>query len=207
MKLQYMFKRKNKELNENTYLIVGLGNPGKGYKQNRHNVGFLLVNQFVHEENQSFSRLEHKAMISKFQINGNRVIFAKPKTFMNNSGISVGGLSRFYKIPTKQIIVVYDDVDLPFHTLRLKPSGGSGGHNGIKSIVQHLSTDGFSRLRVGINRPPGKMKTPSYVLQDFSKTEFSELPLIYDRGIKAIKCWMDQGIEVAMNTFNQVPEK
>jgi peptidyl-tRNA hydrolase, PTH1 family len=200
-----IFKRKEKNNTDSPYLIVGLGNPGKDYKQNRHNIGFLLMDEICRQENQSFSKMENKAMVSKFQKNGKRLILAKPRTFMNNSGISIGGLVRFYKIPQSNILIAYDDVDLPLHTIRMKPAGGSAGHNGIKSIIQHLGTNDFNRLRIGVNRPPGRMKTPDYVLQDFSKQEKSELPLILDRSVKAINTWLTKGIETAMNEFNQIP--
>lgn len=202
-----LFKRKNKYSESSPYLIVGLGNPGKDYKSTRHNVGFLLIDELAKQENQTFSRMEHKAMVAKFQLHGKRVILAKPRTFMNNSGQSIGGLARFYKVPLENILVAYDEVDLPLHTIRLKPSGGSAGHKGIKSAIQHLGSNEFARLRFGINRPPGRMKTPDYVLQDFSRQELEELPIIFDRCIKAIKLWMSEGIESAMNQYNQIPDE
>jgi PTH1 family peptidyl-tRNA hydrolase len=184
------------------YLIVGLGNPGREYKDNRHNVGFLLLDALAEKLGLRFTRMESKALVTKSELKGKRLILAKPQTFMNLSGQAVGGLLKFYKIPLENLLIVYDDVDLPLGTLRLRPGGGSAGHKGVKSIIERLATQDFSRLRVGIGRPPGRMEAADYVLQDFSEVEQQELQATLQTGVEAILTFIHTGIETAMNRFN-----
>ncbi len=152
-------------------LLVGLGNPGPRYAQNRHNVGFRTVEALAEAHRLSFSRTEHQAETAHGHIEGERVVLAKPQTWMNESGRAVGALSRFYKVDPQDILVIYDDLDIALGTLRFRSNGSSGGHRGVQSIIEHLSTDDFHRLRVGIGRPPGQMDPAAYVLQNFSATE------------------------------------
>ncbi len=152
-------------------LLVGLGNPGPRYAQNRHNVGFRTVEALAEAHRLSFSRTEHQAETAHGHIEGERVVLAKPQTWMNESGRAVGALSRFYKVDPQDILVIYDDLDIALGTLRFRSNGSSGGHRGVQSIIEHLSTDDFPRLRVGIGRPPGQMDPAAYVLQNFSATE------------------------------------
>ena len=184
------------------YLIAGLGNPGRQYKQNRHNVGFHVVDHLAARHGLTFSRLQDGAFVTSGTIAGRSVVLAKPQRYMNVSGRPVVALLRFYQIAPERLMVIYDDLDLPVGTIRLRPEGGSGGHNGMKSIIQQLGTQGFPRLRVGIDRPPGRMDPAAYVLQDFSA---QQLPIVHealDRAADAIELWLREGIELAMSRCN-----
>ncbi|TKY60914.1 Peptidyl-tRNA hydrolase [Spatholobus suberectus] len=157
------------------WLIVGLGNPGKKYAATRHNVGFEMVDTIAAAEGISMSTVSFKALFGKGFIGDVPVILAKPQTFMNSSGESVGAIVSYYKIPLKQVLVIFDDLDLPFAKLRLLPKGGHGGHNGMKSVINHFKGNvGFPRLRIGIGRPPGKMDPVAFVLRLFTKQEREE---------------------------------
>lgn len=184
------------------FLIVGLGNPGKEYAQNRHNIGFMVLNQLANQNNQTFSRLEHQAFVLKIKVADANLILAKPQTYMNLSGQSVAPLLRYYKIPLTHLLVVYDDIDLPFGTIRLRPNGSSGGHKGIQSIIERLGTQEFPRLRIGIGRPTGRKEAANYVLEDFSPNEKEQLPFIIDRAIQAILDLIQYGLIEAMNRYN-----
>ena len=184
------------------YLVAGLGNPGREYQSNRHNIGFMLVNRLADRLAVTFSRLESNALVTKGDHQGRRMILAKPQKYMNLSGQAVSALVRFYKLPLENILIAYDDVDLPLGVLRMRPSGGSAGHKGMQSIIESLGTQDFPRLRVGIGRPPGRMEAAAYVLQDFSKEEAEILPEILDRGVKAVLTFITEGVDNAMNEFN-----
>ncbi len=186
-----------------TYLIVGLGNPGRKYKNNRHNIGFMLADELAARLGGEFSRLQHKALVTDVRHEDKKIILAKPQTYMNNSGQSVGALMRFYKLPLDHLLVVYDDVDLPFGYFRLRPGGGSAGQKGMKSIIQHLGTQTFPRLRLGIGRPPGRMETADYVLQDFPKGQAEELAVFLSRAADVALAFVDLGLEAAMTRYNQ----
>jgi PTH1 family peptidyl-tRNA hydrolase len=190
------------ELSQVTYLIVGLGNPGRDYRDNRHNVGFRLVDRLAARLDVAFSRMESRALVTKGEHADRRVILAKPQTFMNLSGQAVGALVRYYKVPLENLIVAYDEVDLPFGTLRLRASGGSGGHKGIASVIERLGTQDFPRLRIGISRPPGRKEAADYVLQDFTNSECNALPAILDQAVDALLIFIEQGITEAMNKYN-----
>jgi PTH1 family peptidyl-tRNA hydrolase len=184
------------------YLIVGLGNPGAQYRHNRHNVGFMLADRLAERLGVKFTRLESKALVTKGEYLGRRVVLAKPHTFMNLSGQPVGALSRFYKVPVENLLVAYDDVDLPLGTLRMRPGGGSAGQKGMTSIIERLGTQEFPRLRLGIGRPPGRMEAADYVLQDFSAGEMELLKLTLDRAAEAALVFVAEGLEAAMNKYN-----
>ena len=184
------------------YLIVGLGNPGKQYALNRHNVGFMLVSRLAERLGEKFNRMEGRAMLAKALYQEKRLILVKPQTFMNASGNPVRSLLRYYKIPTEHLLVAYDDVDLPLETLRLRTEGGSGGQKGMQSIISQLGTETFGRLRVGIGRPPGRMEAADYVLQDFTKSEQALLDPTLDRAVDAVLTFVTLGIDQAMNQFN-----
>jgi PTH1 family peptidyl-tRNA hydrolase len=190
------------EDNPATYFIAGLGNPGREYKDSRHNVGFMVVSRLAERLGVTFSRVESRALLTKADYQGSRLILAKPQTYMNLSGQSIGALVRFYKLSLENLLVVYDDVDLPFGTIRMRPSGGSGGHKGMQSIIQTLATQEIPRMRIGIERPPGRMQAADYVLQDFSKEESEMLPEILDRAVDAAFAFVTEGVETAMNQFN-----
>ncbi len=184
------------------FLITGLGNPGRQYRETRHNVGFMTVDRLAAHLGITFSRMESKAMIAKGDHMGQRLILVKPQTFMNLSGQSVGALVRFYKVPPAQLLVIFDDVDLPLGTLRIRPGGGSSGQKGMTSIIERLGTQDFPRLRVGIGRPPGRMEAADYVLQAFSKGEKELLDTTLDRAVQAILEFTGAGLDSAMNKYN-----
>ncbi len=187
---------------ESTYLLVGLGNPGREHHGNRHNIGFMIIDKLSEEFDISISRYQSKALVGSGIIDTHKLILAKPQTFMNLSGDSVVSLIRFYKIPLEKFLVMYDDIDLPFGTIRLRASGGTGGHNGMTSIQNKLGTQDFPRLRFGVGRPPGRMDAASYVLQDFSKEEKSFLSPMVGTGVDAVRLYILSGLEAAMNQFN-----
>jgi PTH1 family peptidyl-tRNA hydrolase len=184
------------------YLIVGLGNPGRQYLRNRHNVGFMLLDRLASHLEVSFSRLESRALVTKADYQANRLILAKPQTYMNLSGQAVGALQRFYKVPLERLLIVYDDVDLPFGAMRMRPTGGSAGQKGMASIIERLGSQDFPRLRIGIGRPPGRMDAAAYVLQDFSRQESAELAQVLDQAVEAVLTFVTPGIVEAMNKFN-----
>lgn len=186
-----------------TYLIAGLGNPGKEYAETRHNIGFMVLDQLAKELSIEFRRMQSKAMVTQAHYSGQRLILAKPRTFMNNSGQAVGALARFYKIPHNQIIVIYDDADLDFEIIRLRPEGSSSGQRGMASVIQALGTDQIPRLRIGIGRPPGRMETPAYVLLPFTAEEKNVLHFILARAIEAVLEFIQNDIHSAMNKYNQ----
>jgi peptidyl-tRNA hydrolase, PTH1 family len=187
---------------QDPFLIVGLGNPGPDYRHNRHNVGFMVVDALARAANIPIQRVEQRALLGKGLLNDERVILAKPQTYMNNSGQSVAPLARFYKIPLEHILIVHDDLDLPFGSLRLRPVGGTGGQKGMESIVNKLGTRDFPRLRVGIGRPPGRMDPADYVLHDFDPSQQDLLPEVLGRAVDAIRKFVMEGIEPAMNIYN-----
>jgi len=152
-------------------LIVGLGNPSPRHARNRHNIGFRVVEAIATSQGLKLNCTERKARVAHGLIEGQRVILAQPQTWMNESGQAVGSLARFYRTSPTDILVIYDDLDIPLGTVRYRASGSSGGHRGVQSIIQHLGTDTFPRLRIGIGRPPGRMDPAAYVLQNFSPDE------------------------------------
>lgn len=183
------------------YLIVGLGNPGRKYSGNRHNIGFMLIDQLARAHGISLSRVQQRAVVGTGRIVGKAVILAKPQTMMNLSGDSVGPLANFYRIPAERIIVAYDDLDLPLGYLRLRKTGGSGGHNGVSSLINHLGKQ-FVRVRMGIDRPSGSMPPAAYVLQDFGRNERDSVDAMLDDAVRAVVAILRDGIDNAMNQHN-----
>lgn len=186
-------------------LIAGLGNPGPKYAANRHNVGFRCVERLGIALGLTFDKDQKQARVALGDFDGRRVVLAKPQTFMNESGRAVAALTRFYKVPLECLLVVYDDLDLPLGSVRLRPEGGSGGHKGMRSIIEHLGTQDFPRLRIGIGRPLGRMDPAAYVLQDFSADEGELLEETLERAVAAVETWLRQGVEVAMDRYNRRP--
>lgn len=187
------------------YLIVGLGNPDREFRGNRHNVGFMVLDQLADRLETSFSRVKMGALMTAIRWRDERLILIKPQSYMNLSGGAVSSFLKFYKLPLEQLLVVYDDVDLPYETLRMKPNGGDAGQKGVRSIIQQLGTQEFPRLRVGIGRPPGRTPVSSYVLQDFSSAEKELLPLVLDQAASAVLHFIEHGLESAMTLYNQQP--
>jgi PTH1 family peptidyl-tRNA hydrolase len=185
-------------------LVVGLGNPGKEYAQHRHNIGFQVVEALARAHGLAFARQKGaKAQVAEGRIDGRPVLLAKPQTFMNASGQAVGRLRRRAEIPLEKILVVYDDLDLDLGRLRLRPEGGSGGHKGIRSIIQVLGSQSFPRLRVGIDRPPGRMDPADYVLHPFHRAQKPLVDAAVARAVAAIECWLAEGMVAAMDEFNR----
>lgn len=205
--LRKIFNRNQPELQtdmpENPpYIIVGLGNPGREYRDTRHNIGFMLIDKLAEKLGARSMRVQSKAIITTAQYEGRKIILAKPQTYMNLSGQSVQGLVRFYKIPQENLMVAHDDLDLPFCVLRLRPGGGSAGQKGIASIIQQLGTPDFARMRLGIDRPPGRMEAAAYVLQAFTQKETQEVAELLDKAADAALTWVTDGLDAAMNRFN-----
>jgi PTH1 family peptidyl-tRNA hydrolase len=183
-------------------LIAGLGNPGREYAQTRHNIGFQIVSRLAEKHSLYFSRTQNEALVVVGRIGNARVVLAKPQTWMNESGRAVGPLVRFYQVELARLLIVYDDLDRPSGSLRLRSEGRHGGHNGMRSVIARLGTQEFARLRVGIGRPPGRMDPAAYVLQPFSRDEEILMDAARDRAVEAIECFLAEGIVAAMNKFN-----
>ncbi len=184
-----------------TFLVAGLGNPGREYVDNRHNIGFMAVDRLAAAWSIGVGRVKNKAFIGDGRLGEHRIVLVKPQTFMNKSGEAIGQLARFYKIEPAQVLVIYDELDLPFGTLRLRERGSAGGHNGMKSVIRHLGPE-FPRLRLGIGRPPGRMPPSAYVLQDFKEAEIAVVREMLDQSVSAVEVFVREGIQSAMSRFN-----
>jgi PTH1 family peptidyl-tRNA hydrolase len=187
---------------ETSFLIIGLGNPGREYQSNRHNFGFMLIDRLAVRLNARGIKVQSKAIVTNATYEGRKLILAKPQTYMNLSGHSIQGLAHFYKLPLENMLVAYDDLDLPFGTIRLRPGGGPGGQKGVASTIERLGTKDFARLRLGIGRPPGRMDPSAYVLQSFSRDEMQPLSEIIDRAADAALEFVVNGLDKAMNKYN-----
>ena len=185
-----------------SYLIVGLGNPGRQYKETRHNIGFMTLDRLAARLNLQYARVQFRALVIDGRYEGSRLFLAKPQTYMNESGLAVGALMRFYKIPIQNLLVVHDDVDLPLGTLRIRPDGGSAGQKGVASIIDRLGTQEFPRLRFGLGRPPGQMLAAAYVLQNFDRGDTEMLTLTLERAVDAALAFVAQGLDKTMNQYN-----
>ncbi len=185
-------------------LIAGLGNPGPRYAESRHNIGFRVVDEAARRWAVEVTRYDrdYEGLVGQATVAGQPVLLLKPATFMNLSGRAVQPLAHFYTAPLDRILVIFDDLDLPFGVLRLREKGGAGGHNGMRSIIDRLGTGDFPRLRVGIGRPPGRMDPAAFVLRDFDAVEEAELNGICDRAVQAIDAFIAEGVGAAMNKFN-----
>ncbi len=186
------------------YLVVGLGNPGREYRNTRHNMGFLALDHLAAHWSITTLKVQGKAIISTGQYAGNKVILAKPQTYMNLSGQAVSALMNFYKVPLEHLLVIHDDVDIPFGTIRIRPGGGFGGQKGVGSIIEKLGTQEFARMRLGVGRPPGQMDTANYVLQSFSKEDEEFLQSVFAKSDEAVETFIAEGLNTAMNRFNGV---
>lgn len=187
---------------ESTYLLIGLGNPGREYRDNRHNFGFMVIDRLIVRLNAQGMKVQSKAIVTTANYEGRKLILAKPQTYMNLSGQSIQGLMNFYKLPVENILVAFDDLDLPFGTIRLRPGGGAGGQKGFASAIEQLGTKDVARLRLGIGRPPGRMDPSDYVLQNFSREEMKFLSEIVDRAADAVLTFVVDGLNKAMNKYN-----
>ena len=193
-------------MSDERWLIAGLGNPGPAYAGNRHNSGFMVADVLAARIGTGFKRDRSRAVVATGRLAGFPVTLAKPQTFMNLSGGPVASLRSFYKIPTERIVVIHDDLDLPFEAIRLKLGGGDGGHNGLRSVTAALGTRDYLRVRVGIGRPLGRMDPADFVLHDFSAAERKLLPLVLERAADAAETLLRQGLAAAQNEFHTAPE-
>jgi len=184
------------------YIIVGLGNPGKQYEHTRHNAGFEVIDILADRIGVCVEEKKHKALCARGLLEGQKVVLAKPQTFMNSSGESVRALVDFYKAETENLILVYDDISLEPGQLRIRAKGSAGGHNGIKNIISHLGTQEFPRVKVGVGEKPKEMDLADYVLSRFSKGEQELMDQAFRRAADAVAMMAGQGIDPAMNQFN-----
>jgi PTH1 family peptidyl-tRNA hydrolase len=187
---------------ETSYLLIGLGNPGREYRDSRHNVGFMLVDRIAIRLEARGMKVQSKAIVTTAMHEDRKLILAKPQTYMNLSGQSVQGLIHFYKFPLTNVLMAHDDLDIPFGTIRLRPGGGPGGQRGMASTIEQLGTKDFPRLRIGIGRPPGRMDPSAFVLQDFTRDEMKFLSEILDRAADAALEFVVNGLDKAMNKYN-----
>ncbi|MGH3364257.1 MAG: aminoacyl-tRNA hydrolase [Nocardioidaceae bacterium] len=193
-------------MTENLWLVVGLGNPGPSYAGNRHNVGYLVNDELASRVGSGFR--PHKtgrADVVEGRLGGPggaRVVLARPRCYMNETGGPVSALAKFYKVPLERIIAVHDELDIAFDTLRVKRGGGDNGHNGLRSIRRSLDSGEFYRVRVGIGRPPGRQSPADFLLSDYSSTERKILPFQVDRAADAVECLITEGLEKTQSRFN-----
>jgi len=184
------------------WLIVGLGNPGPSYSGHRHNVGAMVVDELAVRTTASLRSHKARAAAAEVRIAAQRAVIAKPLSFMNESGGPVAGLLSFYKVPVENLIVIHDELDIPFPEVRLKLGGGEGGHNGLRSITKSVGTRDYLRVRVGIGRPPGRMDPADYVLHDFSGAERSEVPLLISDAADAVERLVAEGLVAAQQEWH-----
>jgi PTH1 family peptidyl-tRNA hydrolase len=188
---------------ENVYLLVGLGNPGSEYARTRHNAGFLVVDRLAGQWRAGWSyEKKFNARVARVDRDGTRVFLCQPQTYMNSSGETVAEMVAYYRVPLKGLLVVVDDADLPLGEIRLRPGGSSGGHHGLESIEQHLGTREYARQRIGIGRERGVREITGYVLGRFNSTEAEQLDKVLTVACDQAECWLDAGIQKAMNQFN-----
>ena len=193
--------------NGEMYLIAGLGNPGREYRESRHNFGFMVLDRLAEKLNTRFEKEQQKALITTVAYEGRKLLLAKPITYMNDSGKAVVPLMHYYKIPKERLFVVHDDMDLPFGTLRVRPNGSNGGQKGMGSIITQLGSQEFCRLRCGIGHPPGQMEVVDFVLNKFSKEDSELLPLVLDKAASCALDFVTQGYTYCMNHYNGPVEK
>lgn len=183
-------------------LIVGLGNPGPRYEGNRHNIGFLVADELADRAGGRFKAHKSGSMVVEGRLAGTRSVLVKPRSLMNLSGSPVAGAAKFFKIAPESVIVIHDELDLPFGTVRLKRGGGENGHNGLRSISKSLGTRDYLRVRFGVDRPPGRMDPADYVLKDFNTVERKELAWFIDHCADAVEALAADGLEAAQNRFH-----
>ena len=189
-------------MSEGPFLIVGLGNPGPGYAGNRHNVGAMVLDELATRAGIRLSPgkgARSRALAGEGRLAGRRVVLARPLTYMNESGGPVRGLLDYHHLPAEDLVVVHDELDVPFSAVRLKRGGGEGGHNGLRSITRSTGTKDYLRVRVGIGRPPGRQEAAAFVLKDFSSVERKELDLLIAEAADAAEALLARGLEAAQN--------
>ena len=182
------------------YIIAGLGNPGKKYENTRHNIGFITIDSLASKYSINVDKLKFKALVGEGRISGQKVILVKPQTYMNLSGESIQEVMNFYKADPENLIVIYDDIDLDLGTLRIRKSGSAGTHNGMRSVVQHINSTAFPRIRIGMGGPKGDIV--DFVIGGMSKAESEVLRETVDKATEAIDCIIESGIDMSMNRYN-----
>jgi PTH1 family peptidyl-tRNA hydrolase len=202
MKLSFPLFGRPRSAGPLAWLVVGLGNPGQRYAGNRHNVGFQVVDRLAAASQLTFDERRNQTHLARGKLEEVNVAIAKPQTYMNLSGRAVGAIARFYKVPPERTLIIHDDLDLPLGVLRLRDQGGAGGHRGMVSIIDHLKTRDFPRLRIGIGRPPGRMAAEAYVLQNFDADQKPTMELAYEQAVQAIRAAVGDAFQGAMNEFN-----
>jgi PTH1 family peptidyl-tRNA hydrolase len=198
-----LFRRKAENASaSDRWIVVGLGNPGERYADNRHNAGYMVVEVLLGRVGASLKSHRSGALAAETRLEGERVVLARPVSYMNESGQVVRGLLRFYKEPPERLVLVHDELDIPFGEVRVKFGGGTAGHNGVSSVASHLGSRDFVRVRVGVSRPPGRMDPADYVLRDFPSSERKDLPSILETAADAVERVVASGVERAMNEVN-----
>ena len=185
--------------------MVGLGNPGPTYASTRHNAGFFVLDLLAERLGEKFKAHKGRADVVEARFGSTRAVLVKPKSYMNESGGPVSAMRDFFKVAPDRLLVVHDELDIPFGALRLKQGGGDNGHNGLRSLTKSLGTSDYVRVRFGIGRPPGRMDPAAFVLKEFSPTERRELPFHIDRAADAVEALIEDGLERAQNTYNADP--
>ena len=183
-------------------IIAGLGNPGTEYAQTKHNVGFMLVDALAEHLNAPAWKEDFFSAMTEVRIGGEKVFLVKPLTYMNNSGEALGPMLSYYKVDADDLVVVHDDMDIPAGTVRIRKKGGSGGHNGIKSILTHVGSEDFARVRIGIGRPPAGWTVINHVLAPFSSEDAPKIRAAIDYLLPAAECIVTDGVDLAMNKYN-----
>lgn len=197
------FKRNTTPSGPPEFLIVGLGNPGKQYELTRHNAGFLFADLLADKNNEKISKIQYKSVTASIDVGGHKCLLMKPQTFMNNSGEAVRQAAAFYKIPPEKIIVIFDDISLPCGKLRIRRKGSAGGHNGIKSIIYHLNSDNFPRVKLGVGeKPHPDYDLADWVLSNFKKDEISALREAAEKACDAVELIVKGDTDKAMSNFN-----
>ena len=185
------------------WLVVGLGNPGDKYENTRHNVGFLTIDHIAEEQRVPVQKLKYRALTNTVELGGAKALLMKPVTYMNLSGEAVGEAARFYKIPPERVLVISDDVSLPIGKLRIRKGGSAGGHNGLKSIIQHLGTDQFPRIKIGVGeKPHPDYDMADWVLSKFTGEDLKTIQAAVKKAADAVACYLENGPDKAMNRFN-----
>ena len=188
-----------------TWLVAGLGNPGKGYEKSRHNTGFLVLDELARRTGAKVTRLKFKALTDTVTLGGQKVLLMKPQTFMNLSGEAVGQAASYYKIPPERVLVLFDDISLPPGRLRVRPNGSAGGHNGLKNIISHLGSQEFPRVKVGVGeKPHPDYDLADWVLSGFSEADQKRIDQVIPLAADAAELVIAQGCQAAMSRFNGV---
>ena len=197
-----MFFNKNRSAGVE-WLVVGLGNPGDKYENTRHNVGFLTIDQIAEGQHVPVQKLKYRALTNTVELGGAKALLMKPVTYMNLSGEAVGEAARFYKIPPDHVLVISDDVSLPLGKLRIRKGGSAGGHNGLKNIIQHLGTDQFPRVKIGVGeKPHPDYDMADWVLSKFAGEDLKAITAAIEKAAQAVECLIAHGPDKAMNQFN-----